>query len=113
MKNDYTPAEIMSFEMPIYDGKEPVENLLPNSTARSIYNNLLQQQVRRDKRVLNELTHWMTIEFVIKAFIISEYMKQQRIEDIKEGIKQFKAFQHQQLDALSMQNVESTGLGIQ
>lgn len=87
----------LSLAMPIYDGSLPVDALLPDLRSRRIYGRLLHTLVRKESRVLDEITHWMTIELVLKALIIGQYMQQQGIEDIRKGIRQFHTFQRRQL----------------
>jgi hypothetical protein len=109
MKSDHKEENTLSLEMPIYDGSEPPENLLPDSRTRQIYTKLLRQQEKREKRLLTEAKQWMSIELVLKALIIGEYMDQQGIQDITKGIKQFSSFQHEQLMMLSMRMTPMIG----
>lgn len=89
--------DTLRLAMPIYDGSRPVAALLPDLRSRRIYRRLWHKLVRERGHALDEVIHWMSIQLVLKSLMIGQYMQQQGIEDIREGIRQFRAFQRKQL----------------
>lgn len=83
-----------------YDGNQHIQNFLADSISRRIYFELLRDLLRDRCQDLQEMTHWIPVELVFKALVIREFMERHGIEDVRDGIREFYAFQREQIRKL-------------
>lgn len=69
-----------------------------------ITHELMRELLNDDLRDIQDIAEFVPNEIVYKALVIREFMKNNSIEDPKEGIREFYAFERERLKELGFVN---------
>ncbi len=67
---------------------------------KEVYYELLRDLLREQPQKIEEYSRFVPSEIVFKALIIREFMESHQISDIRQGVRQFVAFERERLRTL-------------
>jgi hypothetical protein len=71
-------------------------------SEKAVYYELLRDLLQDKPQTLQEYAEYMPAEVVYKALIIREFMTANQISDIRQGVRQFTAYEREKLQRLSL-----------
>ena len=71
-----------------------------HSNDKAIYYELLRDLLQDQAQELQECAEFVPAEVVYKALIIREFMSDHQISDIRQGVRQFTAYERERLHSL-------------
>jgi hypothetical protein len=74
-----------------------------DKSEKELYYELLRDLLRDHPQALQEYAEYVPAEVVYKALIIREFMANHQISDIRQGVRQFTAYERERLQKLNLQ----------
>lgn len=71
-----------------------------------ITHELMRELLNNELRDIQDIAEFVPNEIVYKALIIREFMKERSITDVREGIREFYAFERARLHRLGLVNAQ-------
>jgi hypothetical protein len=71
-------------------------------SEQAVYYELLRDLLQDKPQALQECAEYVPSEIVYKALIIREFMADRQISDVRQGVRQFAAYEREKLQKLCM-----------